>query len=128
MLDNIIKKYYIRIAITALTILAGAIYANQSIVVPSYVTTIVYLMLLTIVPYAVWNFGRKMKKIALIDDKAMKDRNIINANMIKMLLIYVPTMLCSVVYFVEPTESSLGAALVSLILFLLFAKPTDKVA
>ncbi|MCQ2199922.1 MAG: hypothetical protein MJZ19_09430 [Paludibacteraceae bacterium] len=128
MLDNIIKKYYIRIAITALTIFAGAIYANQSISIPSYVTTIVYLMLLTIVPYAVWNFGKKMKMISQIEDKAIRERNIKNANMIKMLLIYVPTMLCSVLYFTEPTESSLGVAIISLILFLLFAKPTDKVA
>ncbi len=128
MLDNVIKKYYVRIAITALTIFAGAIYANQSVVVPPYVNTIVYLMILALVPYSVWNFNKKMKKILEIEDKAVRERNIINANMIKMLLIYVPTMLCSIIYFVEPNESSLGAALVSLILFLLFAKPTDKVA
>ncbi|MEE0082954.1 MAG: hypothetical protein UE068_01915, partial [Paludibacteraceae bacterium] len=61
---NLNFKYYSRIAISALLIMISNFLQNTGSQIPYYVSTIAYLLIVILVPYAVWQYKKDRKIVA----------------------------------------------------------------
>lgn len=120
---NLNLKYYCRIAISALLILISNFLQNKGVIIPYYVCTLSYLLIVCLVPLAYWMYKKDLKKVAAIDDQKSAQTLFDKITMKKMTLIHVPSGLSAILFVVHPTESLLYAAIVSLLLFVVFGKP-----
>lgn len=120
---NLNFKYYCRIAISALLIMISNFLQNKGVVIPYYVSTFVYLLIVVLVPLAVWLYNKDKKKVAEIDDLKTAQTLFDKITMKKMTLIHVPSGLSAILFVIQPTESMLYAAIASLLLFVVFGKP-----
>lgn len=120
---NLNLKYYCRIAISFLLILISNFLQNKGVEIPYYVSTLAYLLIVVLVPLAVWQYNKDKKKVAEIDDFKTAQTLFDKITMKKMTLVHVPSGITAILFVIQPTESMLYAAIVSLLLFVVFGKP-----
>lgn len=96
---------------------------NTGNVIPYYVSTIAYLLIVILVPYAVWQYKKDRKIVAECDDLKTAEKLFDKITMKKMTLVHVPSGLTAILFIIQPTESMLYAAIASLLLFVVFGKP-----
>ncbi len=120
---NLNFKYYSRIAISALLIMISNFLQNTGSQIPYYVSTIAYLLIVILVPYAVWQYKKDRKIVAECDDLKTAEKLLEKITMKKMTLVHVPSGITAILFVIQPTESMLYAAIASLLLFVVFGKP-----
>lgn len=120
---NLNLKYYCRIAISALLILISDFYQNTGFQMPYYVFTFTYLLIVVLVPLALWMYNKDKKKIAELDNQQDAQRLFDKITMKKMTLVHVPSGLSAILFLIQPIDSLLYASIVSLLLFVVFGKP-----
>jgi len=120
---NLNLKYYCRIAISFLLILISNFVQNKGFEIPYYVCTFAYLLIVVLVPYAVWQYNKDKKAVIECDDQKVAEKLFDKITMKKMTLVHVPSGLTAILFILQPTESMLYAAIVSLLLFVVFGKP-----
>ena len=117
---NLNFKYYSRIAISALLIMISNFLQNTGSQIPYYVSTIAYLLIVILVPYAVWQYKKDRKIVAECDDLKTAEKLLEKITMKKMTLVHVPSGITAILFVIQPTESMLYAAIASRLLFVVF--------
>lgn len=120
---NLNLKYYCRIAISAILILISNFLQNKGVQIPYYVLTFSYLLIVVLVPLAVWMYNKDKKVVAECDDLKTAEKLFDKITMKKMTLVHVPSGITAILFVIQPMESLLYAAIASLLLFVVFGKP-----